>query len=409
MNPIIYVIPVFLATILLEVAIAHYKGRKLYNLPDAITSMHIGMLSQLIGVFTKLANIGLYIVVHQQFSTGSWSLESPLLWVIALVMYDFFYYWKHRMGHEVSVLWAAHIAHHSSEYFNLSTALRQSSTGALFSWMFYIPMAVVGVPPKMFITVALIDLLYQYWVHTELIGKLGWMEKIFVTPSNHRVHHGQNDYCIDVNYGGIFIIWDRLFGTYADERDDEKVCFGVRKPLNSLNPVWANLHYYVELWQRSRQAHGLRAKMDVWFGPPGGWTDQPLNHFEPLAFKRFDVPTPKPLLRYAVAHYVVLFAVLAHFLAVFPVMSAAQAGLYALWVVCGLTALCLMMQGKRLGRWLELARLLVAATSVAVQPQWFGSELAAPLQIAIAAAALASLVWVSLQRMNFSGQQVVTA
>jgi alkylglycerol monooxygenase len=140
-------------------------------------------------------------------------------------MYDFFYYWKHRANHEVRIMWAGHITHHNSEFFNLSTALRQSSTTFFFDWIFYLPMAVVGVPPAMFVGVALIDLLYQYWVHTELVGKLGWFDRVFVSPSNHRVHHGQNDYCLDKNYGGILILWDRLFGTFEDERD-EPISYG---------------------------------------------------------------------------------------------------------------------------------------------------------------------------------------
>jgi hypothetical protein len=114
------------------------------------------------------------------------------------------------------------MVHHSSEFYNLSTALRQTSSGWIFGWIFYLPMALAGVPPIVMGAVALIDLLYQYWVHTEMVGRLGWMDRVFVTPSNHRVHHGQNDYCIDRNYGGILILWDRLFGTFADERDDEK-------------------------------------------------------------------------------------------------------------------------------------------------------------------------------------------
>jgi sterol desaturase/sphingolipid hydroxylase (fatty acid hydroxylase superfamily) len=119
-------------------------------------------------------------------------------------------------------MWASHVVHHSSEYYNLSTALRQTSTGSFLGWVFYLPLAVVGVPWQMLVIVGLIDLLYQYWVHTELIGRLGVLDRILVTPSNHRVHHGQNDYCIDKNYGGILVLWDRLFGTFADERDGEK-------------------------------------------------------------------------------------------------------------------------------------------------------------------------------------------
>ncbi|MBN0802724.1 sterol desaturase family protein, partial [Pseudomonas aeruginosa] len=147
-------------------------------------------------------------------------------------------------------------------------------------WIFYLPMAVAGVPPSVFAGVLLIDLLYQYWVHTEVIGRLGWLDRIFVTPSNHRVHHGQNDYCMDTNYGGILILWDRLFGTFAEERKDEKVIYGVRTPLQSLNPFWGNMHYYIELWQKSKATPGWRAKLGVWLAPPGGWHDEASEPYE---------------------------------------------------------------------------------------------------------------------------------
>ncbi len=153
---------------------------------------------------------------------------------------------------------------------DLSTALRQTSTGALLGWAFYLPLAVLGIPWQMLVIVGLIDLLYQYWVYTELIGRLGVLDRILVTPSNHRVHHGQNDYCIDKNYGGILILWDRLFGTFEDERDGEKIVYGIRKPLKSYSPIWGNLHYYADLWRESVAAQGRRAKVGVWVAPPGG-------------------------------------------------------------------------------------------------------------------------------------------
>jgi sterol desaturase/sphingolipid hydroxylase (fatty acid hydroxylase superfamily) len=215
-------------------------------------------------------------------------LKSPIAWVVALVIYDFFYYWKHRANHEVRIMWAGHITHHNSEYFNLSTALRQSSTTFIFDWIFYLPMAIMGVPTAMFVGVALIDLLYQYWVHTELIRKLGWFDRVFVSPSNHRVHHGQNDYCLDKNYGGILIVWDRLFGTYEDERD-EPISYGVRTPLASVNPLWSNWHYYAIIWRDFWTARGVAGKMEALFAPPMGWSSEPTAPFDPERFQRYEL------------------------------------------------------------------------------------------------------------------------
>ena len=140
------------------------------------------------------------------------------VWLGALLVYDFCYYWLHRAGHRVAVLWAAHVVHHQSEDYNLSTALRQTSSGFLLGWIFYLPMALVGVPPLVFGVVALVDLLYQFWVHTQQVGKLGWFDRWFCSPSNHRVHHAVNDRYLDSNYGGILIVWDRLFGSFSGRR-----------------------------------------------------------------------------------------------------------------------------------------------------------------------------------------------
>ncbi len=231
-------------------------------------------------IFSVFINVAVYTVVYDNFRLAEWPMDSIVLWVLALLFYDFCYYWVHRLGHEVSFLWASHIVHHSSEYYNLSTALRQTASGKAVVWIFYLPMALMGVPPKMFVIVGLIDLLYQFWVHTELVGRMGWFDRVFVSPSNHRVHHGQNDYCIDKNYGGLLVIWDRMFGTFAEERVGEKITYGVRKPLQSYNILWGNLHYYVDLWKLAGQTKGWRAKLGVWMAPPGGWTDQPIEHFD---------------------------------------------------------------------------------------------------------------------------------
>ena len=179
------------------------------------------------------------------------------MWIGALLAYDFCYYWLHRAGHRVAVLWAAHVVHHQSEDYNLSTALRQTSSGFLFGWIFYLPLAVAGVPPLVFGTVALIDLLYQFWVHTQQVGKLGWFDRWFCSPSNHRVHHAVNERYLDKNYGGILIVWDRLFGTFAEEDDAEPCVYGTRAPLRSWNPVWANLQVYRDLWLDSWRARVL--------------------------------------------------------------------------------------------------------------------------------------------------------
>jgi len=268
MNPYLCIVPVFFLMIATEFCISRMKGRDLYRFQDTVTSLNAGLASQFVNIMGGAFSVYMYSLLVEQFSLLSWDTSQLWVWVFALVLYDFCYYWVHRAGHEVNLFWASHVIHHSSEDFNLATALRQSATGFYFKWIFYFPLAVLGIPTQVFVVVALIDLLYQYWVHTQLVGRMGIFERFLVTPSNHRVHHGQNDYCIDKNYGGIFSIWDQLFGTYADERPDEMVIYGVRKPLRSWDPVWANVQHYFVIGRLLRTSRSWREKFMCVFGPP---------------------------------------------------------------------------------------------------------------------------------------------
>jgi hypothetical protein len=188
-----------------------------------------------------------------------------MTWVIAFIMYDFFYYWMHRLHHEYRVLWATHVVHHHGEDYNLATALRQTSTGFLWKWIFFLPMIIVGVPGEVFVSVAGVNLVYQFWVHTRHVGHLGWIEKIFVTPMNHRVHHAKNKEYIDANYGGVFILWDRFFGTYIPERSDIKPVYGTVSQLNSWNPLWANFQVFYQMIQDTINTKNMSDKFKIWY------------------------------------------------------------------------------------------------------------------------------------------------
>lgn len=393
MNPIVFAIPVFLLTIVLEAWLAHRRGLAVYHTADALTSLHLGVMSQVTGLFVKLAMLGIYTAVYERYRFATLADNSIWIWLGALAAYDFCYYWAHRLGHEVSVLWAAHVVHHSSEYYNLSTALRQTSSGWLLGWIFYLPLALAGVSPLVMAGVGLIDLLYQYWVHTELVGRLGWLDRVLVTPSNHRVHHGQNDYCIDRNYGGILILWDRLFGTFVDERDDERIVYGVRTPLRSFNPLWGNLHYYADLWQATRSVRGLRAKLGVWFGPPGGWTGEPLAHFEPAGFQRYDTQLPPALAGYAMLQFALLVPCVSHLIAIGPQLDAAALTLYALLICASTLILGALLEGRRAARRWEQLRALGCGLAFALLPQWFGFDAPLLLRGAVLALLLGGAAW----------------
>lgn len=267
MDFILYAVPFFFVLIALELLADHWRGMRNYRVADAINSLSTGVLSTTSGLLTKGVGLVTYAVDWEHLALFALPAERFWVWGLAFVGYDFCYYWLHRFGHERNVLWAAHSVHHQSEDYNLSTALRQTSTGFIFSWIFYLPLAVLGVPPLVFVSVAALNLLYQFWVHTRHIPKLGWFEWVFVTPSNHRVHHAQNPVYLDRNYGGVFIFWDRLFGTFCEEDDKEPVVFGVTTPLASWNPLWANLQVYAQLWADARRAERWWDAVRIWFMP----------------------------------------------------------------------------------------------------------------------------------------------
>ncbi len=293
MNVIVYAIPVFVALMAAELCVGLAMGRNVSRLNDAVGSMTAGILSQVSGVFMLALSVGIYVVVYNHIAIFPLRADDWRVWVGALIAYDFFYYWNHRIDHEVGLFWAAHVVHHQSDNFNLSTALRQPSTGVLLGWIFYLPMAIAGVPPVVFVAVGLIDLLYQFWIHTELVGKLSWFDYVFASPSNHRVHHGVNEQYLDKNYGGILILWDRLFGTFEEEV--EKPVFGVRGGLGTFDPLWANVSYYATMADLCWRARDWRDKIKVWFAPPG-WVPAELRPagpepaFDPSAVRVYDPP-----------------------------------------------------------------------------------------------------------------------
>jgi len=310
-------VPFFLLALVIEIVVGRIRGTAYFRTNDAINSLSAGTLSTTIGYFSRFIPAGISAYVLRDYSildidAASFSLSPTgiLHWLVALIAFDFCYYWAHRYGHEISILWASHAVHHQSEDYNLSTALRQTSSGFLFTWVFYLPLFLLGMPFEVFVTVNALDLIYQFWVHTQHIRRLGWMEKVFVTPSNHRVHHAQNEIYIDRNYGGILIIWDRLFGTFQDELESEPVVFGVRKPLRSWNPFWANLQVYDYLLFDSLRTRKWRDKIGVWFRRTG-WrpadmvAKYPKQKADPAAFEKFDPEVSPGVRRYVLAQFLV--------------------------------------------------------------------------------------------------------
>ena len=348
---IVYAFPVFSLLILAEYAYGVATGRNTYRISDAISSLSQGLLSQITVVFTQVFTIGIYTLVFKEvalFHPSFWNAWYG--WLATVVLYDFFDYWYHRYSHETAILWAAHVVHHQSQHFNFSTALRQESAYPLLGWIFYLPMAILGVPPDIFAVAGLSVLLYQVWIHTEHVGKLGWFDRIFSSPSNHRVHHAVNDAYIDKNYGGMLIIWDRLFGTYAEE-GEEKCVYGTRPPLNSWDPIWANLTVYWNLIRDAWRMENWTDRLRIWFMPPGWKPDYlarryPEKLFDISAMTLFTPPASKLQLWSAAIQFILLLAASAALLWQMDVLTFRTSALLVAAICAGLWATGSTLQGN---------------------------------------------------------------
>jgi len=271
LDPIAIAIPVFIGAIGVEAFLARRRGLHIYRFFDAMTDLSCGIGNQALGVFNGIVIVGLYASVYRHASLIHFAPGSIWPWLIGFVGLDFLYYWWHRASHEVNFLWAAHIVHHQSEDYNLAVALRQALFTSYTSLPFYLPLALLGVRVEIFVLSNAVSLLYQFWIHTELINRIDPVEGVLNTPSHHRVHHATNPEYLDKNYGAILITWDRMFGTFEPER--AACVYGLTHPFTSLNPIWANFHYWFEIVERARKARGALNKLLTPFRGPG-WNEE---------------------------------------------------------------------------------------------------------------------------------------
>ena len=380
------VLPLFYLAVYLDYAICRAQGRQDYERNDTIASLGVSIMMSALGTVMIVLRTGIYTLAYSHLALAEWSLANPWTWIVGLLLYDFTYYWQHRMGHEWNLLWASHVVHHSSDHFNLATALRVPSASMhLWTWMFSLPLAVIGIPPAVFAVAALLNLLYQFWIHTERIGSLGWFDRWFGSPSNHRVHHGVNDRYLDKNYGGILMCWDRLFGTFEDERADDPVRYGTRAPVRSWNPLWVNLDTPWQLLRDAWRAPRWADKLTIWLRPPG-WRPAGLAAIDPKP--AFDLSrhahhatdTPAALSRYALVQTALLVPPLIHLIFVAYRVPFWPELAYALYLSWAAVALGMLIDGRirqrRIGLGLELARLALTA-ALAASGHWFG-DLALP-------------------------------
>lgn len=365
-DPIALAVPVFFVLIALELAWAKKRGVRVYRFNDAVTDLSCGITSQIVLLLWAALQLAIYawIYEHARLVTirPTW-----LAWAVAFVGVDFLYYWWHRLSHEVNVLWAAHVVHHQSEDYNLAVALRQSVITSWTALPFYLPLAVLGVPVLVFAIVHALSTLYQFWIHTQLVGRLhGPIDWILNLPSHHRVHHAINPAYLDKNYGATLIVWDRVFGTYAAET--ERPVYGITKSLGSFNPMWAQIHYWFDLAAMAREARRPLDKLRVWIASPA-W--KPEGYVAPAApplleRKKYDPPASRALVRYVGVQYVMVIGVTFCLMMWHGVIATPALVLGALAVLGGLLAFGALLEGRRWGIWVEGARLAVGAVALFV-------------------------------------------
>lgn len=403
-------IPLFFLLIGLELVTARVRQRQVYRLSDSVSDLSCGILSQLTGIALVLLTYGLFAWVEAHWAVQRWipgipawpdhpPLTSPAAftsWAAVFLLVDLCYYWSHRLSHEVNLLWAGHVVHHSSEEYNLTVALRQSSLHGLFSWVFYLPLAFLGVPWVMFAVCHGLNLIYQFWIHTREIHRLGPLEWVMNTPSHHRVHHGVNPKYQDRNYAGVFIIWDKLFGSFTPE--EEEPVYGITRPLRTWNPLWANIHVFVEIARAARRTRRWRDKLRVIFGRPG-WRPDDLGgplaipEVEAATFRKYDPEAPPPVRRYAAVQFLLVLVASVAVLQFADHLRPVELAAAAFYIALSLSNLGSLLESARWVTAMEFARLatlIVTAGVLLALPRFPASAV-----LAAGGLGVVSLVWFS--------------
>ncbi|CAG7721528.1 unnamed protein product [Allacma fusca] len=352
--------PYFLTFILLEYFIQLYRGKPVARINDGITSVSLGMMM----ICGKTVFLGLesyaYIKIYENLRIYELPWDSPWTWYFTALGVDFGYYWVHRYAHEWNFFWAQHQVHHSSEDYNLTTALRQSIFQGWVSWVFYLPLAFF-VPPSIFLIHTQFNLVFQFWIHTETVDHLGPLEYILNTPRHHRIHHGSNRYCLDKNYAGVLIIWDRMFGTFVEEKPGEKIVYGLVEDVNSMNPFWLQLFYFPKSFSRMLDLPSWSDKLCVLINGPG-WSPgkprlgDPLDCPEVPDRQKFDPKIPTWQTIYVILHFLVALAVQDFLVKNVLAFSQLSVVLIVGYVIATLTSIGFVLENRPLGIYAELMR-----------------------------------------------------
>ncbi|KTC90299.1 sterol desaturase family protein [Fluoribacter dumoffii] len=372
-NLTVFAAPVFLVLIGLEFFLTYHKKSGIYQLNDSINNFSAGIFEEIAALPVRGLVIFSYYYLYEHFAFFHIKPNLVSSWILLWLSVDFCYYWYHRTSHRCVFFWIGHSVHHQSEHYNLSVALRQGYWQTLTSWVFYLPLALIGFPTWMFVIVSSCNTIYQFWIHTQSINKMGWFEIIFNTPSHHRVHHGKNPQYIDKNYAGSLIIWDKLFGTFEPEETPAE--YGVTEPLDSWNPFYANIKVIKDVMYYGKN---LKNKVDVvraFFMPPE-WIMNRLQQ-EGQTVSKQAVPqknfnSPKLYLLFNTALAIALYAYLSF---IFK-LNSLNSWLIGAFILFTLYILGAVANGKQKILFIELSRsILVLFTLVAFKINLFLSLL----------------------------------
>lgn len=344
---LLWAIPGFFVLVVIEIAYGHFTNKQTYTLMDTLASLSSGMTN----VIKDVLGLAL-ILISYPFLMSHLSLiklESTLsIYILAFIAIDFASYWVHRLNHKINIFWNQHIIHHSSEEFNLACALRQSISNLIgFTALFLVPAAFLGIPYEVILTLSPLHLFAQFWYHTRHIGKLGILEYILVTPSQHRVHHAINSIYIDKNLAAIFCIWDRIFGTFQEELDSEPPIYGTLKPVQSWNPIWINFQHFWMLLRDAWYTKNWLSKIKIWFMPTGWRPQDVIDRFPVTSRKlqpslRYDPEYTKSWKFVALLHFSLLVFMLLFFLGHFESLDPSfqlRYGALLTYSIFGFTAL----------------------------------------------------------------------
>ncbi|KAJ8961403.1 hypothetical protein NQ318_014648 [Aromia moschata] len=336
-----------------------------YRLNDSLTSLSHGLIQHCGKLLVRGAESYSYFYLYEHYRIADIAWDHPITWYLAAVGVDFCYYWVHRACHEVHILWAQHQVHHSSEEFNLAVGLRQSILQGWCGFIFYLPLAFF-IPPAHFITHQQFNLLYQFWIHTKTVKTLGPLEYIFNTPQHHRVHHGSNIYCLDKNYGGVLIIWDRLFGTFASEKKEEEIIYGLVFNQPSFNPLHLQTFYTEYVIERFSSMKGWRHKLAaIFYGPswqPGAprlGTEE--DKVKVTSRQIYDVKLPSWCNIYLLIHFcVVVYGFQELMLSLNPLSVLG----FVIYIIGSLTTIGMLFDNRPYACVFELLRCMLLVTAV---------------------------------------------